>query len=118
VRAFQSRTFTPAELRSANAATVIPFPDAAARRRLTRRERIAWGGGDGGGGAPVPSSTPPSVAAASPADRAAPLDPGRSVEAMRAELAAEVGDAIAAALPIDVLEIACRAWGRFRGRGS
>jgi hypothetical protein len=44
VRPFQARTFTPAELRSVNAATVIPFPDVAARRRMTRTERLAWGG--------------------------------------------------------------------------
>jgi hypothetical protein len=44
VRPFQARTFTPAELRSVNAATVIPFPDVAARRQMTRAERLAWGG--------------------------------------------------------------------------
>ncbi len=68
----------------------------------------------------APSSTPPSVAvvARGLADRTAAPGPGRSVEALRAELAAEVGDEIAAALPIDVLEVACRAWGGFRGRGS
>jgi hypothetical protein len=36
------------------------------------------------------------------------------VEDLRAELAAEVGDTIAAALPIELLEVACRAWGGFR----
>jgi hypothetical protein len=45
VRPFQARTFTPAELRAVSAATVIAFPDVAARRRMTRRQRLAWGGG-------------------------------------------------------------------------
>jgi len=45
VRPFQARTFTPAELWAVSAATVIPFPDVAARRRMSRRERLAWGGG-------------------------------------------------------------------------
>jgi hypothetical protein len=45
VRPFQARTFTPAELRVVSAATVIAFPDVAARRRMTRRQRLAWGGG-------------------------------------------------------------------------
>lgn len=173
VRAFQAHAFTPAELWSANAATVIAFPDVEARRRMTRRERIALGGGGTGGGgaasAPViplrdddgaatgglgtdvagslaneagpaaelrsgvePSGpiaaapiatidSPPSLVAAAPpgrADGTAAPDAARSVEEMRAELAAEVGDAIAAAMPLELLEIACRAWGKFRGRGS
>ena len=41
VRMFQRRTFTPAELRVADAAKVIPMPDLEARRRMTRRERLA-----------------------------------------------------------------------------
>jgi len=44
VRPFQARSFTPAELRSVSAATVVAFPDVAARRRMTRGERLAWGG--------------------------------------------------------------------------
>jgi hypothetical protein len=128
VRAFQSRTFTPGELWAASAAMVIAFPDVEARRRMTRRERLAWGGEAGAGGALAPviplragsepsaSSTPPPAALVAPgrADRAATPGTGRSVEELRAELAAEVGDAIAAALPIDLLEVACHAWGGFR----
>ena len=69
--------------------------------------------------APVGSPDAP-VATAPPgrADGTAAPDAARSVEAMRAELAAEVGYAIAAAMPLELLEIACRAWGKFRGRGS
>ena len=44
VRPFQ-RAFTPAELRTADFATLIPFPDVDARRRMTRRARLALGGG-------------------------------------------------------------------------
>ena len=47
VRPFAAHTFTPGGLRTANAATVIPFPDVAARRGMTRRARLAWGGGLG-----------------------------------------------------------------------
>src|SRR5262249_12948096 len=45
VRAFQEHAFTPAELWTANVATVIPFADIAARRWMTRRQRLACGGG-------------------------------------------------------------------------
>ena len=45
VRMFQRRTFTPAELWTADVAKVIPFPDVEARRRMSRRERLAWGTG-------------------------------------------------------------------------
>jgi hypothetical protein len=133
VRAFQARTFTPSKLWAANAATVIPFTDVEARRRLTRRERIAWGGGDGGGGggsalasviplragddpsANAPSAIPPSSMPSSLAAVPGLEHSEHSVEQeLRAELAAEVGDSIAAALPIDLLEVACRAWGGFR----
>jgi hypothetical protein len=137
VRAWNARAFTPGEL-WANEATAIASPDVEARRRMTRRERLAWGGGESGGGgagagdalAPViplraagdepsvPSSIPPVAATVAPgrADRMAAPGPssGRSVEELRDELAAEVGDAIAAALPIDLLEVACHAWGGFR----
>lgn len=48
VRAYQLQPFTPGRLWSADPAMVIPFPDVAARRRMSRRERIVWGGGDSG----------------------------------------------------------------------
>jgi hypothetical protein len=38
------------------------------------------------------------------------------MEELRAELAAELGDAGAAVLPLDMLEVMARAWGGFRGR--
>jgi hypothetical protein len=52
---------------------------------------------------------------AAPVSPDAPARP--NVEVLRAELAAEVGDAAAAAVPPDMLEAACRAWAGFRGRG-
>lgn len=41
LRPYQARHFTPAELMSASAATVTPFPDIEALRRMSRRERLA-----------------------------------------------------------------------------
>ena len=138
VRVWNARAFTPGELSAANAAKVIAFPDVEARRRMTRRERLAWGagaGGDGdgcagsagalapviplrvdGGGLSEPSATAASETPVVPgrANQPGPSGPWRSVEELRAELAAEVGDAIAAALPIELLEVACHAWGGFR----
>jgi hypothetical protein len=134
VRAYLLRPFTPGRLWSSDPAMVIAFPDLEARRKMSRRERIAWGGGggtEGGGVAPVvplrapavPSSpTVPSSPIAAPAAAVAPglanrtAAPQRSVEELRAELAAEVGAELAAALPIDLLEVTCRAWGGHRRR--
>lgn len=141
VRAFQARTFTPAELRSVNAATLIPFPDVAARRRMTRRERLAWGGGalppvsptrTAGAaaaserGAPRSERAPLTVAPLAPAsDRAEPQvtsspvspNPGNPVSPvigeLRGELAAEVG-AAAATLPLDLVDVVAHAWRAFR----
>jgi hypothetical protein len=116
VRPFQARTFTPAELRSVNAATVIPFPDVAARRRMTRGERLAWGGAL----SPViplraDASDAPSAPGAAPLE-VAPDRPVASAPAageLRAELAAEVGPA-AAALPLDLVDVVAYAWRAFR----
>jgi hypothetical protein len=125
VRPFQARTFTPAELRSVNAATVIPFPDVAARRRMTRGERLAWGGAllpvvplsAGASSAPtapgaVREEAPPvrgdRPVVAAPAAPVAPAD-----DALRDEIAAEVGTA-AAALPIDLVDVVAHAWRAFR----
>lgn len=58
VRPFQARVFTPAELQALSAATVTPFPDVAARRRMTRGERLAWGGGGVPAGAGGRTSAP------------------------------------------------------------
>lgn len=123
VRPFQARTFTPAELWAVSAATVIPFPDVAARRRMSRRERLAWGGGTGepspvipiarragpgeasvraAEGPPVTPVTPAPAAAAHPA----PPEP-------RAVLVAEVGDA-ADALPLELVDVVAQAWRAFR----
>jgi hypothetical protein len=136
VRAFQAWTFTPAELRSVNAATVIPFPDVAARRRMTRGERLAWGGG-----APLPVSPLRAASAAVASERGAPpsemapltvaslaVAPERAEpqvvsspvslvspvsDELRGELAAEVG-AAAAALPLDLVDVVAHAWRAFR----
>ena len=135
VRAFQARTFTPAELRSVNAATVIPFPDVAARRRMTRGERLAWGGGSlplvipagaavaNQHGAPLAEISPlvraperaePSVASfrAGGGLRVEPAASPVNGE-LRAELAAEVGSA-AEALPLDLVDVVAHAWRAFR----
>jgi hypothetical protein len=116
VRLFQARTFTPAELRSVNAATVIPFPDVAARRRMTRGERLAWGGAqspviplraDASGAPRAPGAAPLEVAP----DR--PVASASAAGELRAELAAEVGPA-AAALPLDLVDVVAYAWRAFR----
>ena len=125
VRPFQARTFTPAELRSVTAATVIAFPDVAARRRMTRGERLAWGGAlspvipqrvDASGAPSVPGTC--DVAPAElPPDRAERADPPvaciPAAGELRAELAAEVGPA-AAALPLDLVDVVAYAWRAFR----
>jgi len=122
VRPFQARTFTPAELWAVSAATVIPFPDVAARRRMSRRERLAWGGGTATGtlSPVIPSARragldeasdrvaedPPAAPDPVAASWTAPLEP-------RAALVAEVGDA-AAALPLDLVDVVAQAWRAFR----
>jgi hypothetical protein len=134
VRPFQARTFTPAELRSVNAATVIPFPDVAARRRMTRGERLAWGGAllpvvpRSAGASSAPTAP---GAAREEAPPSAPTAPGAAREeappvrgdlpvaaapadgALRDEIAAEVGTA-AAALPLDLVDVVAHAWRAFR----
>ena len=130
VRPFQARTFTPAELRSVTAATVIAFPDLAARRRMTRGERLAWGGalspgplrGDASGApcargvAPV-EPAPERTERAERAERAEQADPPAAsapvAGELRAELAAEVGPA-ATALPLDLVDVVAYAWRAFR----
>jgi hypothetical protein len=139
VRAFQARTFTPDELWTANASTVVAFPDVEARRRMTRRERLVWGGGGCAGGAG--RTLPPVVAlhatpgdppgpgeriddarapAGSPPEAAAVADPSpaRAAAAVRAELEAEleaeVGSAAAEALPLDLVDEVANAWRAFR----
>jgi hypothetical protein len=119
VRMFQHRTFTPAELWTADAAKVIPFPDLEARRRMSRRERLTWGTG-----MPVPvipcsrhagERIAPRECVADPP----PAAPDRAVAACtappepRAELVAEVG-AAAAALPLDLADVVAQAWRAFR----
>jgi hypothetical protein len=105
VRAFHARTFTPAELRSVNAATVIPFPDVVERRRMTRSERLVWGGG---ALPPVIPLRAAGVAAASDRGSDSPVS-----SELRAELAAEVGGAVAA-LPLDLVDVVAHAWRAFR----
>ena len=122
VRMFQRRTFTPAELWTADVAKVIPFPDVEARRRMSRRERLAWGTGTPApvfsiqrrAGAPVPSvrvaDTPPVVPEQVVADVPAPPEP-------RAELVAEVGGVVddrLLDLPLDVADVVAQAWRAFR----
>jgi hypothetical protein len=132
VRPFQARTFTPAELRSVTAATVIAFPDVTARRRMTRRERLAWGGAlspviplrADASGAPSARGSVPAERALERADRTDPpvtsappegeLRAELAVEGeLRVELAAEVGSA-AAALPLDLVDVVAYAWRAFR----
>jgi hypothetical protein len=128
VRPFQARTFTPAELRSVNAATVIAFPDVAARRRMTRGERLAWGGAlspviplrAGASGAPSARGAAPLEVApdrAEEAERAGraewAVESAPAAGELRAELAAEVGPA-AAALPLDLVDVVAYAWRAFR----
>jgi hypothetical protein len=128
VRPFQARTFTPAELWAVNAATVIPFPDVAARRLMSRRERLTWGRATGEpspvipiprrvglaaagvGIVAVPSAAPAPTAAAPAAAAVASCAPPPEP---RAELVAEVGDS-AAALPLDLLDVVAQAWRAFR----
>jgi hypothetical protein len=120
VRPFQARTFTPAELWAANAATVIPFPDVAARRRMSRRERLVWGRGAETPSPVIPISrrvdlaeTRVRVAEVPPAAPDPATAPGTTPPLPRSELVAEVGDA-AAALPLDLVEIVAQAWRAFR----
>ncbi|HET9622454.1 MAG TPA: hypothetical protein VFP84_13870 [Kofleriaceae bacterium] len=126
VRPFQARQFTPAELWTASAATVTPFPDVEARRRMTRRERLAWAAWPGSNpvrvdlGArepaqviPLRSEAPPvpigpesaEPAVAEPTVIAEPASPPL---AARVELEHEVG-AAADALPEDLVDIVTRA---------
>jgi hypothetical protein len=116
VRPFQARTFTPAELRSVNAATVIPFPDVAARRRMTRGERLAWGGALSPV-IPLRADGPdaPSGQGAAPLEVAPdrPVACAPAAGELRTELAAEVGPA-AAALPLDLVDVVAYAWRAFR----
>jgi hypothetical protein len=63
----------------------------------------------------------PAAVAADCADPAAVPRPDSDrtparAEELRAELAAELGAAGAAAVPLDLLEVVCHAWGGFRGR--
>ncbi len=135
VRPFQARTFTPAELRSVNAATLVAFPDVAARRRMTRGERLAWGGAlspviplrTGGStppdavdplramdplGARVPEERAVRAEREDPSAASAPVA-GPAAGTLRSELAAEVGPA-AAELPLDLVDIVAHAWRAFR----
>jgi hypothetical protein len=137
VRPFQARTFTPAELRSVNAATVVAFPDLEARRRMTRGERLAWGGALSSV-VPVRAVAPGEVAAGPGEVAAGPgevREPPAAVESppaigelraelaaaesppaigeLRAELAVEVGSA-AATLPLDLVDVVAHAWRAFR----
>jgi hypothetical protein len=141
VRPFQARTFTPAELRSVTAATVIAFPDLAARRRMTRGERLAWGGARSPGPLRGDASGAPSARGVAPVERAperaeraeqadppvasapvagelraelaAEVGPAPVAGELRAELAAEVGPA-ATALPLDLVDVVAYAWRAFR----
>jgi hypothetical protein len=127
VRPFLARSFTPAELRSVNAATVVAFPDVAARRQMTRGERLAWGGALSPviplrAGAPVaPSARGVAPVAAAAARATAPVaaaerderDEPSAAPTLRAELAAEVG-AAAEELPLDLVDIVAHAWRAFR----
>jgi len=121
VRPFQARTFTPAELWAVNAATVIPFPDVAARRRMSRRERLAWGSGSGEPSPVIAFPRRVGLAAASVRVVAVPpAAPDPSVVTScppppepRAELVAEVGDS-ASALPLDLVDVVAQAWRAFR----
>jgi hypothetical protein len=131
VRAFQSRTFTPNTLWTANAATVVAFPDVEARRRMPRDERLVWGGGRGDR-RPAPART---SVTASPAGGGQPSGPGDdaaatvmsppeesdvdrrpevAAEALRAELEAEVGTAASTALPRDLIDEVAQAWRAFK----
>lgn len=139
VRPFQ-RSFTPGELRTADFATLIPFPEVEARRRMTRRERLALGGG---GLAPVislrsrneagaPSASGAAHAPASPEpidsieERAAPSAPTvarpepESTAQAGAELSVEVATvpgAAVAELPRDLQDAIESAWRAFERRG-
>jgi hypothetical protein len=120
VRPFQARTFTPAELWAVSAVTVIPFPDVAARRRMSRRERLARGGGSGTSLPVIPIARRagpgeasvraaeglPATPAQAAAQPASPPEP-------RAVLVAEVGDA-ADALPLELVDVVAQAWRAFR----
>lgn len=123
VRPFQARTFTPAELWAVSAATVIPFPDVAARRRMSRRERLAWGGGSG-----QPSPVIPIARRAGPGEVSVPVAAGPPVTPVtpsqaavvppappesRAVLVAEVGEAVDA-LPLELVDVVAQAWRAFR----
>lgn len=142
-RAYLVQPFTPGRLWSTEPAMPVAFPDVEARRRMTRRERLAWGGGGTGGprggaavAAPViplvahdpvgerdapiapgvaPAALPPVSVDASSADPApAELDTAPIADSVRAELGAEVGDAAAAELPLDLLDVIAHAWRGFR----
>jgi len=117
VRMFQRRTFTSAELWTADVAKVIPFPDLETRRRMSRRERLAWGTGTPAPVIPMPRRAN-DLGAASVVD-AVPSAPDRPVTSCtvplepRAELVAEVG-AAAVALPLDLVDVVAQAWRAFR----
>jgi hypothetical protein len=123
VRPFQARQFTPGELWTANAATVTPFPDVEARRRMTRRERLAaagvWVGASSVRDAldeqepaqviPLRSEAPPEPISPEPAAPAVAAEPATAPPlATRSELEREVG-AAADALPEDLVDIVTRA---------
>ena len=131
VRPFQARQFTPGELWNASAATVTPFPDLEARRRMTRRERLAmarWGVPTSAVAedvarvpAPViPLRSEPAQASPGPEPAVAPasvaVDPATPTPvAPRSELEREVGPA-ADALPDDLVDIVTRAVRSWRKR--
>jgi hypothetical protein len=136
MRAWLTMPFTPGRLFTPNAAAmVIAFPDVEARRRMPRRMRLAAGGGGASGPsgaaaplAPViqlaprgkasepvsPIATTSAPAAAAPTDQ--PAAPGRSQQALRAELAAEAGAEVAAVVPLDLVEVILHAYRGHRGR--
>jgi hypothetical protein len=117
VRPFVAQTFTPGALQSLHAASVIPFPDVAARRRMTRGERLAWGGGLSGPGpaGAVPRDPLGRLESAPPSSGAAPVvAPGAPPgQAAHVELVTEVGPR-AAALPLDLADVIATAWRTFR----
>jgi hypothetical protein len=119
VRMFQRRTFTPAELWTADVAKVIPFPDLEARRRMTRRERLSWGAGTPAPVIPIPrragerGGSSEAVVGALPAVPDQVMAPDPPPPSPHASLVAEVGDA-AATLPLDLVDVVAQAWRAFR----
>jgi len=113
VRMFQRRTFTPAELWTADVAKVIPFPDVEAARaaRLGTGTpasviSISRRAGELGAASVRVADAPSAAPDRAVASCTAPPE-------LRAELVAEVG-AAAAALPLDLVDVVAQAWRAFR----